>query len=548
MNARPLRAPTNDGGLLIEPAPGAVAGLVHANRLRWDGWDYDFQGRPFSRLRAGVRREVLQRADAFLLRHGIGAPPRPADAGDEHAMPLIVTGHQPELFHPGVWIKNFAAGAVAAACSGLGLNLIIDSDFPKTSSIQVPRLAGGGLELERVEFDRWGGDTPYEELQVQDEAILSRFPERVRWLLEGLVPDPVLEEFWPKVLARRDQASTLAMRFSLARRELEAAWGTQNLELPQSAVCQTEGFLWFACHVLAQLTRYQEIHNRALVEYRRAHRIRSNNHPVPALSRQGDWLEAPFWAWRAQEPRRRGLLARRRGRALELRIAGEDAAFLELPLAPDSSACCAVERLRELSTGPIRIRTRALTTTMFSRILLADLFIHGIGGAKYEELGDEISRRFFGFDPPGFLTLSMTRWMGLPIEPSSALDLASIKRRSRELRFNPDRFLREPYAEEIRNLIRAKYRFIAGPVSTRQERLARCRAIRRCNDALQSSVRELEAELLQLQASTVQRIRSNRTARNRAFAFLLHSAQRLRDDLVRKVQETWPSRRSGCST
>ena len=50
---------------------------------------------------------------------------------------------------------------------------------------------------------------------------------------------------------------------------------------------------------------------------------------------------------------------------------------------------------------------------MFSRFLLGDLFIHGIGGAKYDELGDEISRRFFGIEPPGFLTVSMTLWLGL---------------------------------------------------------------------------------------------------------------------------------------
>ena len=32
--------------------------------------------------------------------------------------------------------------------------------------------------------------------------------------------------------------------------------------------------------------------------------------------------------------------------------------------------------------------------------VLSDLFIHGIGGAKYDELTDEIIRRFFGIEPP----------------------------------------------------------------------------------------------------------------------------------------------------
>src|SRR5439155_12440659 len=120
-------------------------------------------------------------------------------------------------------------------------------------------------------------------------------------------------------------------------------------------------------------------------------------------------------------------------------IAGEDSPFLELPLTPDSEACCAVERLRELGPRSIRLRTRALTTTLFSRFLLGDLFIHGIGGAKYDELGDEIARRYFGIDPPGFLTVSLTLWLELPYDPDAADRLGEVERRLRNLRFNPDR-------------------------------------------------------------------------------------------------------------
>ncbi len=100
---------------------------------------------------------------------------------------------------------------------------------------------------------------------------------------------------------------------------------------------------------------------------------------------------------------------------VELRIDGEDEVLMELPLTPDGEGCCAVERLHDLPARGIRLRTRALTTTMFSRFLLGDLFIHGIGGAKYDELGNEISSRFFGFEPPGFLTLSLTLWLGLDV-------------------------------------------------------------------------------------------------------------------------------------
>jgi hypothetical protein len=541
MTPRQLRAPANDGDLLVEPAPGAVTGKLVENARRLTEWDHDFQGKRAGTLRTLVRREALAAARRYLSSHGLQLGRTEPAAASGSANPLIVTGHQPELFHPGVWIKNFAAGAIAAANRGVGLNLIVDDDIPKASSIRVPIVVGDSVRLTRVEFDRWGGDVPFEDLAVGDERLFATFADRVRQAGGDAVAGSLLEEFWPRVLARRGQARTAGSRFSLARRELEASWGTFNLEVPLSALCQTDGFLWFVSHLLAQLPRYRQIHNSALTEYRAAHRIRSKNHPVAELQQVGEWLEAPFWIWRMDRPRRRGLLVRQRSRVMDLRIAGEDDILIELPLAADREACCAVERLRELAAQAIRLRTRALTTTMFSRFLLGDLFIHGIGGAKYDELGDEIARRYFDIEPPGFLTLSLTLWLGLPVAPSTPSDLRRIQQHLRDLRFNPDRYLSEPYSDEIRSLLKRKQEAVSAPVGSRRERRARCLDIRACNAALQPWVHQASSDLLQRQSRTRQSLRSNRAARNREFALVLHQVERLKRHLVEAVHSAWPA-------
>ncbi len=403
MTARRLRAPAADGGVLFEPAPGAVAGLVADNAARLGSWQYDFQGRTAERLRASARREILTQARAFLDRHGIATPSENLDDFLASGRPLIVTGHQPELFHPGVWIKNFVAAAIAQAHQGIALNLIVDNDIPKATAIQVPGRSERGVRSLRVEFDRWGADAPFEDSPVLDEEQFASFADRVRAIAGDLLREPLLDQFWPQVLARRQDASTHGLRFALARREIEGEWGVANLEVPMSSVCQTDSFLWFAAHILAQLPRYCEVHNTTLAEYRSAHGIKSKNHPVAMLAWDGEWREAPFWAYRPGRPRRQPLLVRTHAREIDLKIAGEDEVLMTLPLAADREACCAVERLRELAARFIRLRTRALTTTLFAKFLLGDLFLHGIGGAKYDELGDEIARRFFAIEPPGFL-------------------------------------------------------------------------------------------------------------------------------------------------
>jgi hypothetical protein len=550
MTARRLRAPAIDGGVLMDPPAIAVAGRIAANSAQLADWDYDFQGRRAHVLRAAVRQEIVAAAQRFLKRHDLRAPSLALDASGFSGRPLVVTGHQPELFHPGVWIKNFVTASIADASGGVGLNLIVDNDIPKSSSLVVPAIDSGRIRRTRVEFDRWGGDAPFEDSPVLEEDRFSTFADRVRSVLGDSVPGPMIDDYWPRVLRRRAEAATHGMRFSLARRELEASWGVTNLEVPMSAVCETDGFYWFVSHLLAQLPRYRQVHNDALDEYRAAHGIRSKNHPVAALAQQGEWLEAPFWVWRGGQPRRRALLVRQRSRDMDLRIAGEDKNLVELPLAPEREACCAVERLRELAGRSVRLRTRALTTTLFARFLLGDLFIHGIGGAKYDELGDLIARRFLGIEPPGFLTVSMTLWLGLPSDAATPDDLAGVERGLRDLRFNPDRHLSEPTGDEIRSLVRAKQEAIAAPATSRRERRARRLAIRRCNEALQPSVRELNDGLLLLRSDVRGRLRSNRVARNREFSSVLHSEERLRQSMERAsraLQEGMGARNSpGC--
>jgi hypothetical protein len=536
MTPRRLLAPATDGGLLVDPPWTAVRDLTETNTDRLSGWDYDVQGRKVDRLREQARREILQLARDFLRRHGLGdgLAARLMASSDGARRPLIVTGHQPELFHPGVWVKNFATAAIARACDGISLNLIVDNDIPKDSAIRVPAFAEGRLRAVPVEFDRWPGEIPYEDWNVGDESMFASFPDRVREVPGGALADPLLDDFWPRAIRRRGEVAGVGLRFALARREIEASWGASNLEVPLSVVCQTDSFLWFASHLIAQLPRYQAVHNECLERYRAAHHIRSRHHPVATLGRVDDWLEAPFWVWRAGQPRRRALLARQRPRVVELRIAGEQELLTSLPLNPEGEACCAVERLRDLPARSIRLRTRALTTTMFARLLLGDLFIHGIGGAKYDELGDEIIRRFCGFEPPGFLTLSLTLRLGLPTQAANPQDLVAIDREIRDLTFNPDRHLHEPFPEELRSIVEAKRAAVAGPVTSRRERAARVRAIRRHNDAMQRWVQAIRGDLVDRRRVIREGLRSNRIARSREFASVLHSESRL-ESVLRDV-------------
>jgi hypothetical protein len=184
------------------------------------------------------------------------------------------------------------------------------------------------------------------------------------------------------------------------------------------------------------LPRLHESYNGALVDYRRAHHLRNRAQPIPNLARQAEWYEIPFWVWSADDPTRRALFAQREGTGWRF----TDRATLTWNWSPSGQDGFATP------IGPpgVKVRPRALITTLCARLLLADLFLHGIGGAKYDQVTDAFAENLLGFAPPPHMTLSAT--LRLPIHsgrksPVSANSVPQQLQHLRDLRYHPERFV-----------------------------------------------------------------------------------------------------------
>jgi hypothetical protein len=513
--ARRLRAPPGDRLVLAEPPLNEVGRLLSANRQRLAHASGTLLGRPFADLRRQAWQTAVAAARDYLRQAG---EPLPALQN----APLLMAGHQPELFHPGVWVKNFAMNGLARAHGAMPLNLVVDNDASKITALRVPPLhlltetprhAIGPNRIVHptlVPFDRWESEVPYEERPVQDEALFADFPDRVAQVLAGGDLHPLLPAFWREVREQAQRTPLLGERFAAARRALERAWGCHNLEVPVSFVCRTEPFAWFVCHLLTHLARFHEVHNTCLREYRRLYGIRSRAHPVPDLAAGNGWLEMPLWAWRPDRPKRGRLLARPGPTAVELRV--EDQSWPSLPLAQPGDPASAVAAWLDLERGGFKVRSRALTNTLYARLFLGELFIHGIGGAKYDELTDEIVRRFYGFEPPGFLVLSATLLLPLPRLRSSPAESESLSRLLRDVHCNPQRHLNGGVADpRAVALADQKREWIGRQPQRGRERRQRYQVLQRLTAELRPYLAEREqrihAELVrcesQLQLDTV---------------------------------------------
>lgn len=458
-----FRAPKADGEVLAEPGFDAVPGLVEANRKRLDRADVVVGGLPLRELRALARREVMELA-----------------GGTGHG-PLLLAGHQPELSHPGVWVKNFALNGLARRLDGVPLNLIVDNDTLKGTAIRFPVFrdrAPASVHVQALSFDTLAGEVPYEDRTVRDGEQFRTFAERAAPLWADWGYEPLLAKHWAG-------GANVGESFTAMRVARERAWGCRNRELPVSRLSRTDAFARFARHILGELPRFHEVYNAAIRAYRTANGVRSMNHPAPELA-EG---EGPFWVRTS---------AGRRQRATP---------------ASDTN----------------QLRPRALTLTLFARVCLGDFFIHGIGGGKYDEVTDDIIRDYFGIEPPAYQVLSATLHLPLPAFPSAARDLQTAERRVRDLRWNPHARPNAPT-----DLVREHKAITASepPYSNHAARREWFRALQRVKEGL----RKAAANEVPAAEADVQRIRreveANAILRRRDYPWVLYPEETLRPFLV----------------
>ena len=164
----------------------------------------------------------------------------------------------------------------------------------------------------------------------------------------------------------------------------------------------------------------------------------------------------------------------------------------------------------------IAIRPRALTTTMFCRLMLCDRFLHGIGGAKYDQLTDLIASDMFGVPLPPFSTLTASVHLPLNQPLVTRADQSTIAHQIRERHFHPETFVDRTSATAA--TIAQKQAAIADDSLSRRERHEQiARANEQLRPFLAGEVKQLQQQLAELP----DQIRSSQIANSREYSFCL---------------------------
>lgn len=435
---RQYRVPTQPSTSLIDPSLVDLERGLSTPHVLLGGEDVEFCGKPLDEVRRQAREEVVELALRYTRGYADRAKITPAEI---LARPIVLSGHQPELFHAGVWFKNFLLSRLADHNDAIAINFLVDNDLCRSSSIRLPsRNEDRSVVAKTAFFDAGRDSIPWEMRTVNSWETWKQFPQVVQAQLLEQSGTPLLHELWPQATEALRRTGKLGLALAEGRHRLEEQAGLNTLEVPLSGLVSTRAFARFSIQLLAELPRFQEIYNTQRDRYRSAHRIRNNAHPVPALEQEHGWIEAPWWVYRPESPYRHRLWVR----LLDDQLVLSDRAGWQEVLEGRLDCDNASSQWLDLLADGVCIRPRALLTTMYLRLFVADLFVHGIGGGKYDQLTDTILSDFFGVEPPPMAVATAT--MRLPLEDPSLVsdgpaiegDIRAARERLWQLRYHAD--------------------------------------------------------------------------------------------------------------
>lgn len=379
-----LAAPKTDGELLVWPEPRQLLRQTWENHRALRSLEVKVLGVPLPRLRSWTRRWLGHREDHEVI---------------------VGTGHQAELHHPGVWVKNAVIASAARRLGGKAIHFAVDTDAPKHLSYRWP---GGGMPITEdpeLGHARWTGlvkaPTRAHVLQLRQAATQAAST----W---GFAP--AWEDLFDKLEELDGHQVDLASALSNAQHATDRGLGLSYQAFAASPLWRSTAYLVMVYDICGRCEEFAGSYNACLGEFRQGQGISSPGRPMPDLSIDGDFCETPFWLDDLSDgSRKRATLVREQGRWT---LNADGLSFAFDPGVKDGWS--AAEGFGNwLTQQKLRLSPRALMLTMFVRMFLVDQFVHGIGGGLYDQVTDRLITAWLGCAPPAFAVATATLYFPL---------------------------------------------------------------------------------------------------------------------------------------
>ncbi len=432
-----LSVPRDRDAVFLSPEASGWSSLLAANKQAVD------------RLadRSDARKELLEAARWYTV-EGLGLDCR-VSLGED----IIATGHQAGWHHCGIWVKDLIVHKFAQAVGGGGMHVVIDHDICDTAIVLPKRGRDGGWCFDRVELERKQESLPLECRSVPGPGGIETFIEAVI----GAGAGRLCNEVWSECLATADNVTrrfdNIADVIAYMQSVLNAALGLDLLYLPVSKLAESTAFNYFVGSVIKNGSEFAAAYNRAITKRLDERAVRPGRTIRPLeVDRKTGVVELPFWLVLPDGGRTSLYVRRESNGKFGIGASSAEPAGFHLDV-----GCGGLKEA--LRYAGCRLRPKAVCLTLFVRLFLADWFVHGVGGARYEYVSDYVLRNYYGIKGLGFGVATATATLPLSGRADgSGEKLAELKQQQRYLRHNPERFIEAALRnrEPVKSLIEYK--------------------------------------------------------------------------------------------
>ncbi|MDH4262021.1 MAG: hypothetical protein OEV78_03140 [Spirochaetia bacterium] len=291
--------------------------------------------------------------------------------------PIVLCGHQIEFFHPGILSKEVLGSTAALKLNGSCISVILDHD-PHDLIFNCPQIYSD-QNTDRIRKLSFMLNT---KSQSRNSLVHKKnwidFLSQIPGNLEKHYEKTTLDQIRDNISILTNDLDTYPQVSDYITNTRLSGLKKLNLNLYPlkiSEMVNLEGWRKFCDLIIDDLDTFIRAHNTSLDEYRIQHHIKNHAQPVPNLSNN----EIPFWI--IKNGKREKTIA---------------------------------ENIKETILYP-----RAITLSIFLRLFVSDIFIHGTGGARYDQVTNSIIRKFFNVKPSSFLV--KTASLQIPLNPQSSL-------------------------------------------------------------------------------------------------------------------------------
>jgi hypothetical protein len=445
---------------------------------------------------------------------GMFAADDPAISGDPSSQPLIMTGHQPVIFHSGLTFKYQTTETFALEHKTLSVAVVIDTDegdagafpFPSTEApfqLLADQATNPSTKITSNQMSTVTGSFSVAASLLgasrrKSPDLIRNQASRVFAALQNCGCHAEADRF--QRIA--EQYATLPTD-SMMEANLIVRWNAglagRTPEIPLSMICTFPEVLQFFAEVLAQPFEFARCYNDTLDAFRAVHKIRNVANPFPNLHIEEARCELPFWLIDPVKGTREIVSIRKQGFESFLEANGADVT----EIFPGNEGAS----LFSMLIGGKHFVPRGGLITATLRILFSDLFVHGTGGGRYDVFTSQFIRAWWNVEPTPFAVASASRYL-FDQERQVLSRLQEISNNIRDYQFNPQRYFGTGgFSSDTETALHAA--LVQKESAVKELRSAResglpadeiGRRIQRLGDLIKSTVNaEFSAQLTQLQ-------------------------------------------------